>query len=101
MSEKIANLVQRRFLSVEEMVLESGLSDSTIRRWINSGVLAHAQPAGKHSRILIPADAFDRLSRTEDLAPAPMAKTPIEAPQPKPQRRGTTPKWRQQVPHLN
>ena len=37
------------------------LSASTVRRWIRSGKLAHCQPSGKRTKLLIPIDALTRM----------------------------------------
>jgi len=84
---------QCRFLSVEQVIAQSGLSASTVRRWIKRGVLPHAQPGGKRSRVLIPADALDRLSHAEVVSPTPTVQPLIEVQPPAPQRRGPTPRW--------
>jgi len=92
-----ASTNQCQFLTVEQVIACSGLSDSTIRRWIAGGVLPHAQPGGKRSRILIAKSALERLLQTEVPVPAPVAQLPVEVKPPNPQRSGPTPKWLRSV----
>ena len=50
------------------------LSESTVRRWIRSGRLAHCQPGGKRTKLLIPIDALTRMevsAQEESIEQAP------------------------------
>ena len=96
MSEQLIATSQRRYISVEEMIIQSGLSASTIRRWIKRGVLPHLQPGGTHSRVLIPADALDQLKPVPVAVPTSTAQPTVEIPPTPPQRRNSSPKWRRQ-----
>jgi excisionase family DNA binding protein len=78
----------------------SGLSDSTIRRYLASGLLPFVQPGGKRCRILIPRSALESLmdSAAESVnSPAP----PIQQIQSKESvRSGARPRWKQQMRKL-
>jgi hypothetical protein len=47
------------YCSVEEFALRSGLSVSTVRRYLKAGKLLHRQPGGPRGRILIPLSALE------------------------------------------
>ena len=49
----------RRYLSPQEFSELSGLSLSTVRRYLRNGRLPYRQPAGRRGRILIPAAALE------------------------------------------
>ena len=49
------------FLSAHEFAARSGLSLSTIRRYLKNGRLPGVQPGGSRCRVLIPSDALDSL----------------------------------------
>jgi hypothetical protein len=49
----------KRYLSPQEFSQLSGLSLTTVHRYLRSGKLRHLQLAGPRSRILIPIDALE------------------------------------------
>lgn len=92
---------RRDFLSVQEFVRSSGLSASTVRRRVRDGSLPNCQPGGSGCRVLIPADALDRLANQEEAeCPRPQEQTPMnrddnQTPRrPEPKLSGPTPRWR-------
>lgn len=54
------------YLTLKEFVSRHPVSESTVRRWIKSGRLAHVQPGGPNTTVWIPADAVDRLQATAE-----------------------------------
>ena len=62
------------------------LSDSTVRRRIKAGELAHIQPGGPNTEILIPVDALQRLEKNravKEVEFAPNSSTKIPGPAPR------------------
>jgi excisionase family DNA binding protein len=81
------------FVTVAEFARQTGLSERTIRRGVQDGSLPHAQLGGRWHRILIPADALERV-----LVPAkPPAAPHGEGQSSRISRTGgarqTTPRW--------
>jgi len=75
---------EKPFLSPQEFSEHTGLSLSTVRRYLKRGKLPHSQLGGAHCRILIPVDA---LKMVPPIAPAeaataigPPANPPPETP---------------------
>jgi len=48
----------KAFLAVDEFSMATGLSESTVRRYIKKDRLPFTQPGGPRGRILIPAEAL-------------------------------------------
>jgi excisionase family DNA binding protein len=85
----------RRYLSPEEFGDRSGLSLATVHRYLKKGKLPFHQPGGRRTRILIPIDALESVSRSASqadrtTAPAaaqeasPAAERPVPLPGPRP-----------------
>ena len=52
----------QQFVTLAEFLkLNPALSASTVRRWIRAGKLAHCQPGGPRTKLLIPTDALNRI----------------------------------------
>ena len=101
MSDSSTPTTQRKFLSVEDFVVQTGISDATVRRWLKRGKLPHVQPAGRHSRILIPADALERMAKAEVVQPTPAPVTPTVTETTPPRRqRGPAPEWMRKLGKL-
>jgi len=54
--------LESALISPREFVRQSGLSMSTVRRYLNAGILPSVQLGGKRCRILIPRDAVTQLT---------------------------------------
>jgi excisionase family DNA binding protein len=79
------------YLSVEEFVAATGLSESTVRRRIKDGSLPVCQPGGRKSRLLIPRDALARpVEPRAAAAPPPPTRPPGPDP---PSLAGPRPGW--------
>lgn len=50
----------RRYLSIEELSAQSGLSPATLHRLKRQGKIPFYQPAGKRGRVLFPPDAIEQ-----------------------------------------
>jgi hypothetical protein len=50
----------RRYLNIEELSTQTGLSTATIHRLKTQGKIPFYQPAGKRGRLLFPVDAIER-----------------------------------------
>lgn len=88
-----------RYLTVAEFAKSTGLSEKTVRRRVGDQTLAHHQPGGKKTRILIPVDALDRKPLTGLPASSGQPNSVIRSPEslPEPQRPslpGPKPRWR-------
>lgn len=55
---------ERSYLSPEEFCHHSGLSLATVHRYLKKGKLPFYQPGGPRTRILIPTDAVESVSRS-------------------------------------
>ncbi len=95
------DLQGRQYLSPQEFSARSGLSLATVHRYLRRGRLPFLQPAGPRGRILIPADALERV--LGEPCPAGPAQAPgasstaATAPAPNTTVRpcGPRPKWTQ------
>lgn len=106
----------RHWLSIAEFVALSGLSQSTVRRRIDDGSIASAQPGGKGTKLLIPADTLARLAAERSDAdaqtpvtmrsaaggprPSAVSTAPDPSADPSPRkvsRRGPKPKWQRHL----
>ena len=54
------------YMTPREFARFVGLGETTVRRWIEDGVIPFRQPRGKGTRILIPADALERINAPVD-----------------------------------
>jgi excisionase family DNA binding protein len=88
--------------SVEKFAELSGLSDSTVRRYVKAGKLPHNQPGGRRCRILIPLSALSHSgsgSASVDLADPTISEAASNQPeQPENLERlpGPKPRWARQ-----
>lgn len=83
-------------LSPEEFANRSGLSVSTVRRYIKAGVLPHTQPRGYRGRILVPANAL-AIIRDQSVNRVPNdPESPPSQPAPR-LRAAALPKWMQDL----
>jgi hypothetical protein len=99
--------VEAQFFTIQQFVVRSGLSDSTVRRRLLDGSLPRFQPGGRKKMILIPAIALEvvfngpgRPAPAIESVPAPVnlqlttqttpqsasSKRPLPGPQPRWQR---------------
>jgi excisionase family DNA binding protein len=53
-------VAKQQFLSPADFARLSGLSLSTVQRYLRDGKIPYLQPAGRRGRILIPLQAFER-----------------------------------------
>jgi hypothetical protein len=66
----------RRFLSIAELALKSGLSVSTIDRLVKDGIIPVIQPGGRRKRKLFCADVLEQLaSQTTPSASRPQTSS--------------------------
>jgi len=84
---------KRRYLNVEELSNQTGLSAATIYRLKNQGKIPYCQPAGKRGRLLFPADAIERAAQAagQPLLAPPTAKD-------HPHLSGPSPAWMRPTP---
>jgi excisionase family DNA binding protein len=78
-----------QYLTVKQFISQNPVSDSTVRRWIKSGVIPSIQPGGANSAILIPADALMHVDDGSHAIDAESAKIPP------PSLAGPAPRWSQ------
>jgi hypothetical protein len=89
----------REFQSVKEFVAATGLSPSTVRRYLAQQKLPKLQFGGKRSRILIPLDATKLLDampgehRTNSAIEVDGPTTPTNVPTERLHLSGCKPKW--------
>lgn len=62
---------ERLYVSPVEYVQLSGLSLSTVHRYLKSGRIPFEQPGGPRSRILIPVDTLRQRSASDDSSEEP------------------------------
>ena len=71
-----------RFLSIEELSLQSGLSISTIERRVKDGSIPVIQPGGRRTRKLFRADVLEQLASqapsSASCSTGPASSTPGE-----------------------
>ncbi len=84
----------RRYISVDEFCVSTGLSRSTVRRRIADGSIPFHQPGGRRSRILIPATALDEPSQRPKKTLLSMQSSSRKAPE---QLSGPKPRWQIQT----
>ena len=91
----------RDYISPAEFVSVTGISMSTVRRYLRSGQLPKIQPGGHRCRVLIPRDALESY-RNQTAVPEDTAKWQPETntkavdssgPTNAPNYRGQTPRW--------
>ena len=88
-----ADKLERRFVAPQEFARLSGLSLSTVYRYLKSGKLPFRQPNGRRGRILIAIDAIE-LARGEDKEQQIASNATPEPPvQEAPKLSGPRPKW--------
>jgi excisionase family DNA binding protein len=63
------NELRRCYVTPEEFVKLSGLSLSSVRRYLADGRLPKYQPGGHRCRVLIPRDALERLDPAQQDTP--------------------------------
>ena len=82
-----------RYLSIEDLSAETGLSVSTLRRLVKRGVLVAHQPGGPRHRLVFAQDAIERASAaTRPVGSTATPTTPPPTPTAHPQR-GPQPRW--------
>jgi excisionase family DNA binding protein len=84
---------KRRYLNIDELSTQTGLSTATIHRLKNQGKIPFYQPAGKRGRLLFPADAIERAAHA--------AEQPLPAPptvEDRPHLSGPPPAWMRPTP---
>src|SRR5262245_5075038 len=88
----------RRYLSPQEFSTLSGLSLSTVHRYLRRGRLPYQQPAGRRGRILIPATVLEQIA--DDPSSAGSAQAPVaplagtaNSPRTSARPSGPRPKW--------
>jgi excisionase family DNA binding protein len=97
-STKSNDLYSREYLSPTQFLALSGLSLSTVRRLLASGLLPFVQPGGKRCRILIPRSALESL--TDSAAESvnfPTVPTKENTQSNESVRSGARPRWKQQM----
>jgi excisionase family DNA binding protein len=92
--------VERAYVTADEFVQLTGLSLSTVRRYLASGRLPKVQPGGDRCRVLIPRGALQEYCRSstasdESVGPHPVdgADVPLSSNSSTPRRHGPAPKW--------
>jgi hypothetical protein len=89
----------RHYLSPQQFSAHSGLSLSTVHRYLRQGRLPFRQPAGRRGRVLIPRDALEVLTGdtlSQDLdqgATPPPTAAPAQPPVTPTRLPGPRPKW--------
>jgi excisionase family DNA binding protein len=68
------------YLSPEQFALATGLSLSTVHRYLKAGRLAFLQPGGRRHRVLIPARLVAELATTNSSSATVGTLSPIAAP---------------------
>jgi excisionase family DNA binding protein len=94
----------RAYLSVRELAQLSGLSELTIRRLLRAGKIPCFQPGGPRCRVLVPADALERLG--DSASPENFKNAEPEDGQDSGEKRTSAhhqyrARWRQQLPFRN
>ena len=84
----------REYFSVAEFAQRTGLSETTVRRYLKKGLLPRYQPGGRRSRVLIPAAALTETREKESAptgsnSPPPTKEIAVTKNNP-----GPTPRWR-------
>ena len=82
---------QRDHLSPQEFAQQSGLSLSTVHRYLKAGHLPKLQLAGPRGRVLIPRSALASIQEQASVPPVPRPATANKPSSPK--LSGPTPKW--------
>jgi hypothetical protein len=103
-TEAVPSTEPSRFLSPAEYSRRSGLSPSTVSRYLAAGLLPKVQPGGPRHRVLIPVEALQApatagqnlgaASRFEQSDSRPI-ESPVSTTNASP-RRGPTPRWKRQ-----
>jgi excisionase family DNA binding protein len=91
----------KSFLSIEEVWQVTGLSVSTVRRYVKNKRLPFAQPGGPRSRILIPISALSCLESVHETSdgtrptddPGPEAQAPNHEDLSRERLPGPKPQW--------
>ncbi len=84
---------QRLYVSPLEYVQLSGLSLSTVHRYLKSGRIPFEQPGGPRSRILIPVNALQQRPSSHDSAEEPSADAPLTSQSNQRPSSGPQPRW--------
>lgn len=91
----------RPFLTLEQFVRLSGLSLSTVRRYLADGRLPKCQPGGHRCRVLIPRSALDHISPTAGPSrehcsqDTDASQQPVSSQHNSPRHHGPAPRWKQ------
>lgn len=79
------------YLTLRQFIQSCPLSESTVRRRIKAGHIPSIQPGGENTKILVPADALERLAIVPVGSPkAKRGKASFPSQKPEPRRR---PNW--------
>lgn len=88
--------------SISSFAKQANVAEITVRRWVKSGRVPAFQPAGRHGRLLIPADALsacrvpapDTVNDSQLKPPAADRTDPGQRPVDQRAIRGRVPKWK-------
>ena len=90
---QLGGLHARRYLNIEELSAQTGLSLASIHRLKKQGKIPFYQPAGKGGKLLFPPDAIERAAGTE--SPSVKESDPVATTEdsPRPRLSGPCPAW--------
>lgn len=84
--------IPKRYLTLAELVLTSGLSASTIRRRVRDGSISAIQPGGHRTKLLFAADVLENEAKPNATTDHVVAQASLPAILSQP-RSGRRPKW--------
>ncbi|MBL8797084.1 MAG: helix-turn-helix domain-containing protein [Planctomycetia bacterium] len=74
------DLPQKQYLDIDELSTLSGLSVSTLRRYVRQGKIIALQPGGPGSRLLFRPDALERAGTLPEDTGEPVSPGPRQLP---------------------